>query len=93
MRPTDNSQRESYDTESWNVMNKLVKTKIDLMPGLAICVYPSAHVFARMCVSAVFWNQLELSLSLLLIFQPIVMKHCWEEISNSLPCTGLLVAL
>lgn len=32
----------------------------------------------KMCVSAVFGNQLELGLGLLLIFQPIVMKHCCE---------------
>jgi len=38
--------------------------------------------YAGVCVSAVFGNQLEFSL--LLIFQPIVMKHCCEGLSNNL---------
>lgn len=68
-------------------MNKLVKIRIDLRPEVAIPIwylYLSVHGFAQMCVSAVFGNQLELSLSLLLIFQPIVMKHCCEGLLNNL---------
>lgn len=86
--PTENGQHGSYDTVSWAGMNKLVKIRIDPKPELAIPIwylYLSMHMCLQECVfSAVCGNQLELSLSLLLIFQPIVMKHCCEGLLNNL---------
>lgn len=49
-----------------------------------IWMHLTANVLPWLSFSAIFGNQLEARVGLLLIFQPIVMKHCCERLLNSL---------
>lgn len=48
-----------------------------------IWMHLSANVLPWLSFSAIFGNQLEAWVGLLLIFQPIVMKHCCERLLNN----------